>query len=418
MQDGALLPALTAVSTVEPRPLDEAFRADDFFSNIHEHYRRLRDEDPVHWSDSLGYWILTGYDDVHGALRDPRLSSAGRVSKLLDRVGAPAQLAPLIGHYSGGLIHSDAPVHTRLRKLFNKPFVRPTIEAMRARVQARIDDLIDRMDARETVDLVKDFAFPLPITVVCDLLGIDIADRESFLDWSHDLSDITAAPPTVEGMLHKQQSLLELRAMIGGILAERRTNPGDDLFSALLVARDEGDSLTEEEIVQSSITVIIGAHETTTSLISNAVLNLLRWPAELAKLRERPELISTAVEEFLRFDCPLNHNSRVATADIELRGRHIKPGQVVVMSLVAANRDPSRFPEPDRLDVERRENPHLAFGLGPHFCLGAPLARLEGQLAIESLLRRFESFELLAEPPWRRNVMMHGVESLQLALRP
>jgi pimeloyl-[acyl-carrier protein] synthase len=248
------------------------------------------------------------------------------------------------------------------------------------------------------------------------LLGIDIADRESFLGWSHDLSDITAAAATLEGMLQKQQSLLELRAMIGGILAERRSKPGSDLFSVLLVARDEGDSLTEEEIIQSSITVIIGAHETTTSLISNAVLNLLTWPAELAKLRERPELIETAVEEFLRFDCPLNHNSRVATVDLQLRARHIKEGQVVVMSLVAANRDPRQFPEPDRLDIEREENPHLAFGLGPHFCLGAPLARLEAQLAIETLLRRFASFELVAEPPWRRNVMMHGVASLELAL--
>jgi pimeloyl-[acyl-carrier protein] synthase len=404
-----------------PQSLDEVFLADDFFSNIHEYYRLLREQDPVHWSGSLGYWILTSYADVHDILRDPRLSSAGRVSKLLDRVcdgSPPAELSPLVEHYSGGLIHSDPPVHTRLRKLFNKPFVRPAIEAMRPRVQERIDELIDGMAAKETVDLVRDFAFPLPITVVCDLLGIDIADRDSFLVWSHDLSDITAAAPTVEGMLRKQESLLQLRAMIGATLAERRKKPGSDMFSALLAARDEEDALTEEEIIQSSITVIIGAHETTTSLISNAILGLLRWPNELAKLRERPELVPTAVEEFLRFECPLNHNSRVATADLEIQGRRIEAGQVVVVSLVAANRDPRQFSEPDRLDVERRENPHLAFGFGSHFCLGAPLARLEAQLAIESLLRRFERFELISEPPWRRNVMMHGVEALELALHP
>jgi cytochrome P450 len=411
----------TLVTTTDAqRALDEAFLAPDFFSNVHEYYRRLREDDPVHWSGSLGYWVLTSYEDVHAVLRDRRFSSTGRVSKLLEQMDESGRehLSALTQHYSGGLIHSDAPVHTRLRKLFNKPFVRPTIEGMRASIQARIDELIDSMAAAERADLVGDFAFPLPIVVICDLLGIDIADRESFLNWSHDLSDITAAAPTADGMLQKQESLLELRSMIREILAERRRNPGSDMFSALLAARDEGDALTEEEIIQSSITLIIGAHETTTGLISNAILNLLRWPDELLKLRERPDLVMSAVEEFLRFDCPLNHNSRVATVDVELRGRQIKAGQVVAMSLVAANRDPRQFREPDRLDIARTENPHLAFGLGPHFCLGAPLARLEAQLAIETVLRRFESFELVEEPTWRHNVMMHGVEALELRLHP
>lgn len=405
------------------RELDDCFAAPDFFSNIHEYYRRLREDDPVHWSDTLQTWFLTRYEDVDAVHRDSRFSSVGRVIALLDRLPPETreQLTLLYKHYSpngGNLIHLDRPEHTRIRKIFSKPFGRREMEPMRPRIQAIVDDLIDRVENERTIDLIRDFAFPLPIAVICDMLGISIGvDRDRFIAWCHDISDIVGANHTTETALSKQDSLSNLRAYIEGLLAERRTEPRADFYTMLMGEQDDGDQLTDEEIVASSVTLINGSHETTTNLIGNSILALQRFPDEEEKLRRNPRLIETAVEEFLRFDSPLNHTTRVATTEVEIGGRAIAPGQVVGMSLVAANRDPDQFDAPDSLDIERADNRHIAFAVGPHFCLGAPLARMEAQIALSALMTRFPAgFTLLQEPGWRQNRVQHGLTELKLEL--
>jgi pimeloyl-[acyl-carrier protein] synthase len=401
--------------------LDQCLLAPDFYSNVHTYYRQLRSIEPVHWSEALGSWFLTGYHEILNVHRDPQtFSSIGRVTRLLDRLPpeTQAELALLRRHYSDSLINSDPPRHTRLRKLFNKPFLRSSVTAIRPRIQAIVDDLLTRLENSGRIDLIRTLAYPLPIAVICDFVCIDVADRPAFLKWSNDLSDINVAltTGTPDGALAKQASLLEMRAMMQGILTERKRTPGGDLFTALLNARDGEQRLSDEEIIRSLQTLIIGSHETTTNLIGNAIWHLGQRPDLREQLVRRPELIESAVEEFLRFDSPLNHNTRIATRDCVVGSQHVEAGQLVTMSLVAANRDPRRFPDPDRLDLERPDNQHIAFGLGSHFCLGAPLARAEAQIAILSFVRRFPRFELVDEPRWRENLAMHGLLSLELAL--
>jgi pimeloyl-[acyl-carrier protein] synthase len=402
-------------------PLDQCFVAPDFHRSVHGYYDMLRAEDPVHWSDVLGSWFLTRFDDIAAVHRDPKtFSNVGRVTRLLDRLPADrqAQLALLRSHYSDSLINSDPPQHTRVRRLFNKPFLRSTVTGVRPRIQAVVDDLLDGLPHSGRIDVIRTFAYPLPIAVICDFVGIDIAGRPAFLRWSNDLSDINVAlaTGTVDGALAKQESLREMRAMMRGILEERKRSPGGDLFTGLLDAGDGQEGLSDEDIIRSLQTLIIGSHETTTSLIGNSIWNLSRRPDARDQLLRHPELIESAVEEFLRFDSPLNHNTRIATRDVQIGSRHVEAGALVTMSLVAANRDPGRFREPNRLDIERADNQHIAFGLGPHFCLGAPLARAEAQIAIASFLRRFPSFGLAEEAQWRPNLAMHGVLSLELEL--
>ena len=416
---------MTLQTPPSPSPggaLDDCFAAPDFFSNIHEYYRRLREEDPVHWSEALETWFLTAYADVDAVHRDARFSSVGRVIALLDRLPAETreQLTLLYQHYSptgGNLIHLDRPEHTRIRKLFSKPFGKREMEPMRPRIQSIVDGLLEAVEGNSEIDLIHDFAFPLPIAVICDMLGISIGvDRDQFIAWCHDISDIVGANHTTETALSKQTSLSNLRAYIEGLVAERRETPRDDFYTMLLGDQD-GDRLTDEEIISSSVTLINGSHETTTNLIGNAILALQRFPEQDEKLRGNPGLIENAVEEFLRFDSPLNHTTRVALEDIEIGGRTIRAGQVVGMSLVAANRDPAQFPQPDELDVERRDNRHIAFAVGPHFCLGAPLARMEAQIALRTLMEHFPAgFTLLAEPNWRQNRVQHGLTELMLAI--
>ncbi len=404
--------------------LDAGLEAPEFFANTHAYYRQLREVEPVHWNEGLQTWVVTGYQETLTAHKDPRFSSVSRVSNLIDRLPEETrtQLTLLYQHYSttgGNLIHLDRPEHTRIRRIFNKPFSRPEMEKMRPRVQGMVDELIVGLGDREEIDLIADFAFPLPIAVICDLLGIEIDDLDEFIKWCHDISNIVDPGHTTETALSKQNSLRQFRELVEGYVTDRRLNPGGDDFYATLITADGEDvvPLTDEEIIASSVTLINGSHETTTNLIGNSVLALQHAPDQEEKLRANPDLMESAVEEFLRFDSPLNHSTRVVIEDLELGGKEIKAGQLVTVSLVGANRDPEQFPDPDRLDIARADNRHLAFGLGAHFCLGAPLARMEAQLALASLLERYESFELLEEPPWRANRVQHGLTELKLRVK-
>jgi cytochrome P450 len=396
--------------------LDAGFLDPAFFEDPHPFYRRLREEDPVHWSDALQSWVLTRHADVVACLRDPRFSSVGRVAKLLDRISAAdarEQLAPLYSHFSTGLIHSDPPAHTRIRGLINKAFTPRTVERMRPRLQRLVDDHLDAIAADGRMDVIADLAFPLPVTAISEVLGVPIEDRVQFKRWCDRVNTVLAGTHTLEDALEIQTNVLALREFLGCLIAERRRSPRDDLISRLIAAQTEGGRLSEMELMQTAVTLLIAAHETTTNLIGNAVLVLLRNRGELERLRREAALLVSAIEEFLRYESPLNHFTRIVKEDVRLDGCVLRAGDLVAFSLLAANRDPAQFPEPDVLDVARRDNRHLAFGFGPHFCLGAGLARLEGGIAIGTVLRRFPGLRLASDSiEWRRDRVLRAATAI------
>jgi cytochrome P450 len=292
------------------------------------------------------------------------------------------------------LIFSDPPDHTRLRALVNKAFTPSTVERMRPRIQQIVEGLLDALPDRGEMDLIRDFAFPLPNTVRSDILGLPLEDTEQLKKWADDIMGLFGAGADQDRAERGQASLIATREYLSGLIAQRRQKPGADLISILILAREQNDKLSEGELLSTCSTLLTASQETTTSLIGNGMLALLQNPNQLQKLKENPALIETAVEELLRYDGPLQRQLRAATEDFEIRGERISKGQMVCPMLGAANRDPEQFADPDRLDIERQENHHIAFGFGIHWCVGAPLARIETQIAINALLRRLHRLEL------------------------
>jgi cytochrome P450 len=380
-------------------------------------YAKLRAEEPVYWSDAGHLWLLTRYDDVFKALTDVRLS-AQWIGSFLRELPAEvqAEVQPLARHFERWLLLSDPPEHTRRRMPANQAFTPRLVENWRPRIQAIVDHLLDQVADTGRMDVIEDFSYPLPVIVIAEMLGVPQADRDQFKAWSQDiLAFIATDRPVPARARQAQHSLLEQTAYLKEIFAQRRQHPQGDLISALLDAERHGYALTDEERVAICVQLLLDGHETTTNLIGNAVLALMAHPDEFRRLRDNPSLLGTAVEEFLRYDGPVQLAVRVAAEDFELRGKHIRQGQLVWPMLGAANRDPSRFPEPDRLDLGRRNNQHVALGHGTHFCLGAPLARLEGHIAIGELVRRFPTLQLDIDPAslqWIQDPMLHGVISL------
>ena len=396
----------------DARLLDDAF-----YQERHALYRELRSAAPVHRSDALGCWLLTRFEDVAAGLRDKRLSSSGRVAALLDRLPESERdrLGLLYEHFSSGLIHSDPPDHTRLRRLINKAFTPSVMEQLRGRTQEIVDELLGALDPAAEIEVIRDFAFPLPIRLIGEVLGVDVRDLRQFKRWCDDVNDILAFTPSLETALVKQESVAALRAYLWELIDARRRRRTGDLLSSLVEAEEQGDRLSEAELIQTCVTLMIASHETTTNLIGNGLLTLLRQPEAFERFRDEPSLAPSAVEELLRYESPIDHLPRLAREDLELGGNRIRAGEVVTFSLLAANRDAERFAEPDALDLARSRNDHLAFGFGIHFCLGAPLARIEGQVALSSIVRRFPAMRLAAEPVWRRDRVGHGVEGLRIA---
>ena len=400
--------------------LDHLLTAPAFFTNPYPAYHRLRAEAPVYWSEAWGGWVLTRYRDVVAVLRDPRLySSAGRVTYLLAQLPADvrAAAAPLERHYEVGLAHSDPPAHTRLRAILNRAFAARRVEALRPRVQQVVDELLDAAEARGDgrLDIIADLAYPLPATVIAEMIGAPTEDRDRFRDWAIGINALFShgGRVTVEGVRQAQASLLEMREYIRALVADHRAHPRDSLLGLLVSAGDQGETLTEAELVATCVTLFVAGHETTTHLIGNGVLALLQHPQALAELRARPALAESAVEELLRYDTSVQRGWRIARTDVEWDGHLIRPGQMVLPMLGAANRDPAQFPDPDRLDLARRDNRHLGFGFGIHFCLGAPLARLEAPLALNALLARFPRLALTDAPlHWRQDVALRGLLAL------
>ncbi len=389
-------------------PYDPEVRADPYPA-----YRRLRRHTPVVRS-AAGMWLVSAYDDAQTVLRDRRFGR--NFARFLE-----AQIGdgPLRALFDAMLLYKDPPEHTRLRSLVAKAFGPRTIAAMRAEVQRLVDELLDARTADGALDVVGDLGYPLPVRVICRMLGIPEADTPCFREWSRALSaalDYVLTPEVVASASAAAAASIDyLRAFV----AERRRAPGTDLLSRLVTAEDGGQRLAEMELIGTCMFLFGAGHETTTGLIGNGMLALLRHPTQLERLRRDPSLVPSAVEELLRYDSPVQMAGRVANERVVIRDVAIEPGDVVVVLLGAANRDEARFPLPDRLDVGRPDNAPLSFGGGIHYCLGAPLAKLEAEIAIASLVARCPDLRVSdGDPAWRDTVVLRGLASLPVAFTP
>lgn len=382
-------------------------------------YARLRAEAPVYFSEALRAWLLTRYEDVLAAFRDPRLSS--RLTSGYGKQLPPAvldQLAPVLRNLASWALFTDRPDHTRMRGLLNKAFTPRVTENLRPRIQALVDELLDAVAPAGRMDVIADLANPLPVIVIGELLGLPREDRHLLKAWSDMLVGFLGATRiTPEMFTEAVRGIVSMEDYLRQVIAERRKRPGEDLISRLLAAEEQGTLLSEQELLSTCTLVLFGGHETTTNLIGNAVNALLEHPDQLEVLRREPGAVVSAIEEVLRFDSPLQRQMRLTSEDIVVGGQRIPQGQRVVLMIGSANRDPAQFPEPDRLDVRRQDNRHLTFGMGAHFCLGAPLGRLEAQLALGTLLRRFPGLSRTEGTPHRvENLSLRGFESLPVQL--
>jgi cytochrome P450 len=395
-------PALSLYQLLDPAVLADPYPL----------YRRLREHDPVHWDTFLHAWVVTSYAGSVTVLRD---FSA-------DRTPAPEQvkalglasLEPIAQVMAKQMLFMDAPTHTRLRKLCSTAFTPRRVDAMRSHIQDITERLLDDVVAKGRMDVIADFANPLPAIVTAELLGVPTSDHEQLKSWSADFAEMLGNfqhNPDRAGRVLR--SLQDMTGYFRAAIREQERNPRDGLIHSLMTAEVDGARLTEEEVIANTIVTMVGGQETTTNLIGNGLLTLLKNPEQLALLRDNPAVIETAVEELLRYESPSQHTARLAPDDVMLGGKLIRKRDAVMAVMAAANRDPERFPEPDRLDLTRKDNRHLAFGWAAHFCFGAPLARMEGQIAFATLLRRLPDLKL--EPTrleWRENLGLRGLKSL------
>jgi cytochrome P450 PksS len=404
-------------------PAEATFGSREFKADPWPFYARLRAEAPVHRVDlptRETVWLVSRYDDVVTVLKDPRLiksrSSALTPEQEASQVWTRKLFkAKCLRPLQLSMLHADPPDHTRLRALVSQAFTPRLVEQMRGRVQRLTDELLDAAAGRGRVDLIGDYALPLPTTVIAEMLGVPAADRHRFHRWSQAL-----LVSSTWGLLKAIPNALALLRYLRKIIRERRAEPRDDLVSALAMAEEAGDSLSEGELVAMVALLLIAGHETTVNLIGNGTLALLEHPDQLDRLRAEPALIKPAVEELLRYGSPVEvATERYAREDVTLAGVTIRRGEMVGAVLASANRDERQFPDPDKLDITREPNRHLAFGLGAHFCLGAALARLEGQVALGTLLRRAPGLRLAvpaAALRWRPGLVLRGLEALPVTL--
>jgi len=393
----------------------------EVIADPYPYYARYRQEDPVHWSSTLDAWVLTRYEDVSFVLRDPRFSANRRQgrNRFIQLAEARQQYVSPLGNVVT-MLGADPPEHTRLRRLVSQSFTLKAINALRPRIEELVHQLLDGAEAKARregyFDVIADLAYPLPVTVIAEMLGIPPEDMDTFKRWSDDIALSLEPFAPLQVLERVRRSMQEMVEYFQDALAQRRREPRQDIVSVLVEAEREGRVRSEEEAIATLILLLVAGNETTTNFLGNAVLALLRHPDQLQRLREDPALIERAVEELLRYDPPAQTTTRVALEEVEIGGRRIEPYQVVFAVLGAANHDPEVFPEPDRLDLTRHPNPHLAFGEGIHFCLGAPLARAESQIALRALLDRFPGIHLVEdEPCWRPNYILRGLKRLLVA---
>jgi cytochrome P450 len=395
-------------------PLAPGFRA-----NPYPIYNRMREETPV-FEGPFGL-VLSRYADIAGMLRDPRASSDGRKTENFAQFVA-AQGLNLEEEMSRGqsFLGLDPPDHTRLRGLVSKAFTPKVVEGLRPRIAKFVSDVLDDVSLRGEMDVIEDLAYPLPVQIICEMLGVPPEDHVKFREWSKDAA--RSLDPdfvlTADELARREQRFSDFQGFFEDLIDKRRADRRDDLISALISVGEDGDRLTHEELISTCVLLLVAGHETTVNLIGNGMLALLRNPAQLQLLRDDPDLAKTATEETLRFDPPVQFTMRIATEDMQFDGKTLRKGQQAILLLGAANRDPAQFRDPERLDIRREDNRHLAFGMGIHFCLGAPLARIEGQIALTEMVKRLPDLELaVAEPPYKENLVLRGLDALPVRFR-
>jgi cytochrome P450 len=390
--------------------------APDNRANPYPLYEELRAKAPVWYYRQLDEYVLTRHADCEAVLRDPRWSSDP--ANLDDSLRDPNDIRQGFAELNAGvLLFLDPPDHTRLRRLVSKAFTPRSIEQLRPHVQELVDGMLDELADAGEIELIGSLAYPLPVTVICELMGVPLEDRHLFGDWSGDASrlldgDIDAAQ--LDRGLFATMSFVNY---FNGLFEERRKHPQDDLVSALLAAEEEGDKLTEIELRSIVLLLFVAGHETTMNLIGNGMYALLSNPDQHRRLQQEPSLVPNAVEEMLRYDGPVHLTGRIAREDMEIAGVKVAKGHQVSTLLAAANRDPSRFADPARFDVAREDVHHLTFSGGVHYCLGAALARLEGQVVVDSIVRRFPGLELATdEIEHRDHFILRGLKELRVGL--
>jgi pimeloyl-[acyl-carrier protein] synthase len=381
-------------------------------------YRALREHDPVHWDPYMHAWVVTSYQEVVTVVTNYSADRAPAAA-YLDQLGL-SFMKPFADMMRQQMLFMDPPMHARLRAICSAAFTPRRVDSMRNAIQTVADELIDKVIASGRIDMLADFAVPLPAIITATMMGVPIEDHRKLGAWVLDIAEVLGNfqhhPDRVAQIL---RSLTDFKAYVAGRMEAERRKPSDSLIYALMTAEVDDHHLSDDEVIVNTIVTLIGGHETTTNLIASGFLTLLRNPQSLEQLRTRPEIIASAVEELLRYEAPVQHTARIALADSQLGGKTIKKGSRVVAGLAAANRDPNRFPDPDRLDLLRADNRHLAFGWAAHFCFGAPLARMEGQIAFNTLLRRLRNPALVDEKlEWRNNAGLRGLTSLQIRFQP
>jgi cytochrome P450 len=407
-------------------------------TNPYPFYEQLRTQDPVHWDEELGFWVLTRYAEIESLYTDERFSRAQGLMRGFQRLPAPERklVQPVYHSFSKTVFYADPPYHTHLRGLMNHAFTPRRVERLRSYIQATVDELLDEAQSNGgVVDVIRDLAYPLPVMVISELLGLPASDRDRFKRWSDDLFAIlgTVRHKTTDLLERAAQSLSEMTEYVKDLSHKRRETPEDDLLTALLSVTAEEDLgcphphspasahassiLTEEELVSNINILLSTGHETTTHLIGNGLLALLHHPDQMERLQSQPSLLEPAIEEMLRYDNPVQITYRSALEDANIHGKLIRKGDLVNSIIGSANRDPQRFSNPDCFDVTRNEGRHLGFGLGIHFCIGAPLVRLEAEIVFETILRRFPRISLGTETlEWQEHPIFRGLKSLPVNL--
>src|SRR6202140_5040075 len=384
----------------------------EVLANPYPVYQRLRPEAPVYWDPYLHAWVVTRYADVITVLHH---FSANRTPtpEQLAAIGL-AELAPLAQVMVKQMLFMDAPDHTRLRGLASTAFTPARVETLRSHIREILDDLLEPLLVAGRMDVIADLAAPLPAIVTAEMMGVPTADADQLKEWSADFAEVLGNfQHNPDGPSRTLNCVEEMTSYFRDAIQSQRDQPRDGLINALLTAEIDGDRLTEEEIIANCIVTMVGGQETTTNLIGNGMLTLLRHPNEFERLRDDLTMIPSAVEELLRYESPSQHTARICPEDTELGGQTIRKGQAVIAVMGAGNRDPERFPDPDRLDLGRTDNRHLAFGWASHFCFGAPLARIEGQLVFEAIARRMSNLKLEPGPlVWRDNLGLRGLISM------
>jgi len=393
-----------------PTPLID-LTSPEYLADPYPTYARLREQrTPVYLNlagPTGGMWLVTRYDDVAAVLREMQ------ISKDMSRLVPAPTPTPL----DASMLFKDPPNHSRLRSLANQAFTPKRVKDLEVRIEEIANHLIDRVQANGGMDLIADYAMPLPIIVIAEMLGVPPDDRDTFRAWSNDLITGTDMVRGTDERRQKQgAAILALMGYFSRLIAERRGDPREDIISAMIEAHDEGGRMSEEELLGACILLLVAGHETTVNLFGNGLLSLLRNPDQLALLKEEPELLPSAVEEMLRFESPVQRGTfRVTLAPVEIGGTTLGPGEQVSAVLSAANRDPDQFPDADRFDITRAPNRHLAFGLGIHFCLGSALARTEARIGFARLLDRLPNLAFASDSvDWNQNTLIRGLHTLPL----